>query len=340
MPAPLHSRRVAIVGASSLRGKELNRLLEERSFPADDVRLIDDEAVGKLAEAGGEATFIHALEEDSFERARFVFFAGDADFTARVWPAAHKAGATVIDLSAALAGVPTAVAWIPALDAVLPPPRPAAGKLFVSPDAAAMLACTVAAGLAHLDVTRMVLVFLQPVSERGQAGIDELESQTANLLSFQSAPQELYDAQVAFNLLPRFGAASRERLGDVRVALAQQVERYLAGRAPVPAIQLIQAPVFYSSAFSGFVEFGVRPSAEDVHAALARAGVRISTKEEPPLSNISIAGETHLALAPVEPDPLLPKGFWLWGAADNLRASAANAVTIAERLLASEKNEK
>ena len=31
---------------------------------------------GTLTEAAGEPTFIRALEEDSFEGARFVFFAG------------------------------------------------------------------------------------------------------------------------------------------------------------------------------------------------------------------------------------------------------------------------
>jgi aspartate-semialdehyde dehydrogenase len=301
---------------------------------------VDDEAVGTLTEAGGEATFIRPLEEDTFEGVHFAFFAGDPGFTARAWPLAHKAGATVIDLSGVLCEVPTAVPWIPSLDAVLPPPRPVAGKLFWSPSVAAQMACTVAASLAAFEPARLALVFFQPVSERGQAGIDELETQTVNLLSFQPAPQELYDAQVAFNLLSRFGNASRERLGDVRLSISRDVDRYLTGRAPRPAMQMIQAPVFYSSAFAGYAEFPAPRTVEELHQALTRAGVLLSKGDEPPLSNVSVAGESQMRLAPVEPDPLNPNGCWLWGAADNLRVAAVNAVAIAERLLANAKDGK
>jgi aspartate-semialdehyde dehydrogenase len=333
MAHPPNHLRVAIVGASTLRGKELKQLLEERSFPARDIRLIDEEAIGTLTEAGGEATFIHAIEEDSFEDIQFAFFAGDRGFASRVWPLAHKAGATVIDMSAALAEVPTAVPWIPALDTVLPPPRPVAGKLFASPASAAIMACSVAAGLSATRPTRLALVFFQPVSERGPGGIEELESQTVSLLSLQSISQDLYDAQVAFNLLPRYGEASRERLGDIRLNLAREVDRYLAGRASLPALQLIQAPVFYSAAMAGYAEFEAAPSIVAIHEALGKAGVRLADSAQPPVSNVSVAGEGHVTLAHVEPDPLRPHGVWLWGGADNVRLAALNAVNIAEKLL-------
>ena len=95
--------RVAIVGASSLLGKELKQVLEDRNFPASDVILLDESVMaGTLTEAAGEPTFIRALEEDSFEGARFVFFAGTPADAERNWRAAQTAGATVIDLTGAL----------------------------------------------------------------------------------------------------------------------------------------------------------------------------------------------------------------------------------------------
>ena len=48
-----------------------------------------------------------------------------------------------------------------------------------------------------------------PVSERDQAGIEELESQTASLLSFREIAQPVFDAQVAFNLLARYGESQQ-----------------------------------------------------------------------------------------------------------------------------------
>ena len=38
--------RVAIIGAGSLKGKELKDVLEERRFPAVDVKLLDDDDEG------------------------------------------------------------------------------------------------------------------------------------------------------------------------------------------------------------------------------------------------------------------------------------------------------
>jgi len=73
------SHRVAIVGASSLRGKELKQVLEDRHFPASDIVLLDESVLaGTLTEAAGEPTFIRALDKESFENARFAFFAGAA----------------------------------------------------------------------------------------------------------------------------------------------------------------------------------------------------------------------------------------------------------------------
>ncbi|HJY86150.1 MAG TPA: Asd/ArgC dimerization domain-containing protein [Candidatus Acidoferrales bacterium] len=340
MPADVLACRVAIAGASSLRGKELKQLLEGGSFPAAEIRLFDEEfAVGTLTEAAGEATLIQSIDEESFERVRFVFFAGTPAFSARHWEAAERAGATVIDLSGGLADLPSAQPWIPPLDSLLPPPAPRsappARKLYLSPAAPTIAACSLAATLSKWAVQRLALVFFQPVSECGQAGIEELESQTIKLLSFQPIAQEVFDAQVAFNLLDRYGPASVERLSDARLSIAREVRGYLAGRGPVPAIQLIQAPVFYSYAFTAYAELASPPDSAELLRALEAAGAELSSPADTAPSNVSVAGGDRLVLGQVEADANVEGGYWFWGAADNLRLPAANAVRIAEKLLAS-----
>ena len=335
-PARDETCRIAIVGATTLRGKELNQLISDSAFSASDIRLLDDETVaGLLTEAGGEPTFIQQIEEDSFAGARFVFFAGLREFTAQHWPTARRFGATVIDLTGELAAMPEAVPWIPALDSVLPPPQTTAGSLFISPSAATIVACTLAAGLSRFPVARLALILFRPAAERGQPGIDELESQTVNLLSFQPVAKEVFDAQVAFNFLARYGEDSNERLSDVRTAIARDVARYLAGRAPVPAIQLVQAPVFYSYTFAAFVELSTAVKEAELEKSLAAAGARIAGPDDEAPSNISVAGGGELVLSPVERDPHVAAGYWLWGAADNVRLDAANALCIASELLRS-----
>jgi aspartate-semialdehyde dehydrogenase len=338
-PAP-SACRVAIAGASSLRGKELKQVLEERNFPALDFVLLDESlAVGTLTEAGGEPTFIRAMEEESFERARFAFFAGAAENAARHWAVARRAGSTVIDLTGGLSAAPAAIPWIPSLSKALPPPSlspdvPREGGVYCSPPTAVIVATTLAAGLACLSPVRLALLFFPPVSERDQAGVDELESQTTQLLSFQTVSQPIFDAQVAFNLLWGYGEDSRPRLEDVRTQIASDVAKYLAGRAILPAIQLIQAPIFYGYAFAAYAEFAEPRETTDLEEALGMVGVQFAAAGEPAPTNVSVAGSSEIQLARVERDPNVPRGFWLWGVTDNLRVAATNAVRIAEELLA------
>jgi len=191
------------------------------------------------------------------------------------------------------------------------------------------------AALAQFSPTRVVLVFFPPVSERGQAGVEELEAQTGKLLTLQPMPQEVFDTQIAFNLLDQWGVASGERLSEVRGAIARQVHTYLAGRAVLPAITLVQAPVFYGYAFSVYAEFPKPQNPDALAAQLARAGFVVPGDSNPAPSNVTVAGEARPAIGRPAPDPNAERGYWFWGAADNLRVSSANAVRIAEILLAS-----
>jgi aspartate-semialdehyde dehydrogenase len=350
MPAgPAKSTRVAIVGASSLRGRELKLVLEERNFPAGDIVLLDEPALaGTLTEAGGEPTFIRALSEDSFEDARFVFFAGSQQDAVRNWPAAQHSGATVIDLSGALAASGESTSWIPLLDTVLLP-RPGlnaakaaadsggGARKFVaysSPGSGVIIACTLAAALAKFSPQRAVLLLFPPVSERDQAGVDELEAQTTNLLSFRPIVQPIFDAQVAFNLLAGYGPESKPTFAEVRSSIAKDVAEYLAGRAQAPAIQLVQAPVFYGYAFTAYAEFAAPQPSEQLQTAFSNLGVKVDAPEDPAPTNVTVAGESEIHLARIEPDPNDAASAWIWGVADNLRLAVVNAARIAEELVA------
>jgi aspartate-semialdehyde dehydrogenase len=333
--------RVAIAGAASLRGKELKQCLEESNFPASEIRLLDEEIVaGTLTEAGGEPAVIETVDEDSFERVRFAFFTGSPAFSARHGDEARRAGATVIDLSGGLGTESGARPWIPALDSTLAFP---AGKivpgepqsLFLVPSAPADVAISLSAAFAPVGLHRLVLTFFQPVSERGLEGVEELESQVAKLLSFEPFAQDVFDAQVGFNMLSAYGEGSSEKLGEVRAAIVSGVRTYLCGRIPMPAIALVQAPVFYVHAFTAYAEFKAPPPMEELAERLKKAGLKVAAAGDPAPTNVSVAGESRPTLGQPEPDPGIETGVWLWGAADNLRVPAMTAVAIAEKLLAS-----
>ena len=343
MPSGPQSRnRVAIVGASSLRGKELKQVLEDRNFPTGEIVLLDASVMaGTLTEAAGEPTFIRALEEDSFDGVRFAFFAGSPFEAEGNWIAAQRAGATVIDLTGAVAASPRANTWIPALSAALPPvARPAANGSaepapYYSPPSPVIIVATLAAALGSFSPRSIAVTLFPPVSEREQAGIEELESQTTDLLSFRPIEQSVFGAQVAFNLLSAYGDDSKPALAEVRKEIVRDASKVLAGRAPLPAIQLVQAATFYGYAFSGYAHFeSAPPPSERLESAFAALSAKIAASGDPPPTNVSVAGAGEIHLARIQPDAGLPEGLWLWGAADNLRLAATNAVRIAEELIA------
>src|SRR5579864_2590787 len=99
--------RVAIVGAGSLKGKEVAEVLEQRSFPAVDVKLLDDdESLGQLEALKDEITFIQSVRAEQFDGIDFAFFVSDADCTRRNWKHVQKAGGAIVDLSYALENEP------------------------------------------------------------------------------------------------------------------------------------------------------------------------------------------------------------------------------------------
>lgn len=330
MPNPDRNLAIAIVGAGSPRGKELRDVLEEHGFAAAKFRLFDEDiSVGTLTRSGDEPAIIEAVDEESFKGASLVFFAGRAEMAARHAEQALAAGARVIDLSED-PGLEDAPAWIPALDGLIGRPEGIASNRLRSPSAAAIVAASMTAALDRFRPARLVMVFLRPVSERGQEGIDELERQTVKLLSFQPLPEGIFGAQVAFNLLDAYGPGAEPSLGEVRRSMTRDVGCVLGSKFAPPAIQVLQAPVFFSYAFSIYAEFGAAVETAEIERALAAAGIGVAEAEGPRPTNMSVTGRPESTVGKIERDVGRTTGYWLWGAADNVRMVAANAVAMAE----------
>ena len=204
--------RVAIVGAASLRGKEVAEILRERNFPAIDVRLLDDdESLGQLEAVGDEMSFIQSVRSEQFERVDFAFFASDPRSTANNWKVARDLGNTIVDLSYALEDEPGASVRSPWVERqagqpVAPELQP--GPVVVAHPAATVLAMLALRSQKAAKIEHMVATVFEPASESGQKGMDELHEQTVNLLSFQELPKNVFDIQVAFNMVSRYGQRS------------------------------------------------------------------------------------------------------------------------------------
>jgi aspartate-semialdehyde dehydrogenase len=181
---------------------------------------------------------------------------------------------------------------------------------------------------------RLVTVIYRPASEAGRSGIEELETQTSQLLSFQPIGSAVFGAQAAFNLLPRYGAGCAQDLQ--RDLLETRAEVSAGVGSPDDdskiSLNLIHAPVFYGVTFSACVDVAQNTLCSSVADELKLAGfVLVPSGEEGP-SNVSVAGETSIFLTEPKPDASRPSSFWFFGAADNLRVPAYNGIKLAEWL--------
>ena len=329
------SQRIVIAGASSLLGNEVKTVLEESRFAGWDLRLVDEELVaGTLTEAGGEATLIQAVEEDTFRGARFAFLTGSTEFAKSCVGPAHEAGAVVIDLSQASQSDPDAVPWFPKIEALTGKSVATDAKTYSVFSAGGTGIASLALALRNGGLQRFVGVMFQPVSEAGRGGIEELETQTSQLLSFQSVGEQVFGTQAAFNLLPRFGSESRQNLrsrllrirGEVSAAIGDPEEDAKIG------LNLIHAPVFYGLTFSVSADLEGKPDQATLTEKVRKAGFTVVDAAEAGPSNVSVAGESSAFLRMPEEDPARVGAWWFWGAADNLRLPASSAVKLAEWL--------
>jgi len=328
--------RVAIVGGTSLKGKELKEVLEERRFPVKKLTLLDDqEALGALTDFEGEPTFVHSLSAEAFAECDLVFFASTAGaFTRAHWQQAAAGPTALIDLTHALLDVPEAVVRVPFLEAQLPPVADTGKRWYVTPHAAAIALLTLLVRLHATGKLRQVVAnIFEPVSERGAGGLEELQEQTARLLSFKEFPRAVFDAQVAFNLLPCYGADSPARLEEVEDTIRREIERSAPALAERLALRVLQAPVFHAHCLSVFAELDEPLEKGTVEQALRGERLTVLGSEETPAAPVDVAGRDGIIVGPVQRDQKRPTAFWLWTVVDNLRLTAHTAVDIAETLV-------
>jgi aspartate-semialdehyde dehydrogenase len=335
MPTDRRAQKIVIAGASSLLGNELKSVLEESRFAGWDLRLVDEEVVaGTLTEAAGEPAIIQRIEEDSFHGARYAFLTGSTLFAKQCLGPATAAGAKIIDFSRATLSDPDATPWFPRIEALSGRTVARNSNRFSVCSAAATAIATLALALRSAGLQRLVAVLFQPVSEAGREGIEELETQTSHLLSFQTIGAPVFGVQAAFNLLPCFGSESGHNLRESLLQIRAEVNGALGDTlddAPI-AINLVHAPVFYGMAFSAYVDLDEKADQPALITAIKDSGFSMVPATEAAPSNVSVAGETSIFLRAPEPDRSHPGGWWFWGAADNLRFPAWSGCKLAEWL--------
>lgn len=356
---PEKPMKIALVGASTLIGKALGDELANSAFASADLYLLDGaDEVGKLVTAADEVAIIQQLEDDSFDRCDFAFFAGAREQTLQYWMRALKAGARVIDLSGALEQEPGVIVRAPWLqEESLMSAANSTQSIPAGPDlqtravvsahpVSVLLALLARRSQSAAPLRNLWATLLQPASEYGHAALEELHQQTTNLLSFQPLPTEVFGSQTAFNLAVSLGSEGRVRLMDAFETIRRDYEKILPGQIAPLALQVVQVPVFHGYALSISLEFNQPVSFETLMEALAGPHVRILADPTHFPGSVQAVEEqdAQVLLQPVPSEASSIKSaasessavpttrFWLWVLADNLNFAARNAIACAVEL--------
>jgi len=325
--------RVAIVGASTLKGREIQSVLRDRRFPIKKLVLLDsDEDLGRLSEFEGEPVVSLAINDSSLEFLDVAFFASNAEQARAHAHLAARNKFLLVDLSHAF----SEDASVPVFLESQPADRANASTLglVASPHPAAITVATILQRLSQgFSVGNIVVSIFEPASERGNNAVEELRQQTINIFSFQQIPKTVFDSQLAFNLLSQLGEDAKKPLISSERVIASHVRALLRPGSPLPSMALIQAPVFHSHAFSFFFEMDVKVPVTDLEKCLESDVISVSVTDDEAPSPVQMAGNDGIRICGIRRDSLNPRGVWFWAASDNLRLAAVNAVAAAERHL-------
>ena len=335
-----NSRQLALIGSETLLGREIRDLATTggESLP---LRLIasDDEQPGALTRVGDEPAVVTELTAESLLDARAVILAGSAE-------SSHKAlellgdppDAAIVDLTASAEERPDARLRAPSVETELEDDPAEVAVHVIAHPAAIALALFLRRLHANDPIRSSVIQIFAPASEFGAAGVEELQHQTVSLLSFKNLPKAIFDAQLSFNLLARYGE-------DAPVPLEQaelRIERHLASllalpgegtHAPMPSIRLIQAPVFHGYSFSAWVEFADSPDLEALESSLSIDSIEVRGGDFEPPTNVGQAGQSGISVGGITPDRNHPDAVWFWFVADNVRLAAENALAVVRQIL-------
>jgi aspartate-semialdehyde dehydrogenase len=319
----LHSNpNIAIVGSTSLLGKELKEMIEDGNFPKGRLLLLEtEEYAGLLQEFAGEIQITQIISPEAFEDIDIAFFACSPEIMNSYISSGARLPELTIDLTQ------TDQQGTLFLHGISDPRLLKTRGHFINPHSAVIVLARVLSTLHNtFGVRSAAVTVLEPASERGNAGVDELQEQTVNLLNFQQVESKAFNGQIAFNVL-------QERVASDRTEdrILNQLSTILGSAFPMPMVATLQAPVFHSHCFSVFVQLRDNPTPETIVQKLGLTSLGMEWSNSP--SPVGVVGTEKIHVGRVRQDPNHPASYSLWIVSDNLRLAAANAIQTAENII-------
>ena len=329
---------VAVVGATGAVGNEMVKVLEERRFPVNEIRLLASKrSVGKKISFNGNEVKVEELTEDSFKGVQISLFSAGASVSKKFAPIAAKSGCVVIDNSSAFrmeADIPL----------VVPEVNPHAIAQYKNRGIIANPNCSTIQMVVALKpihdvskIKRVVVATYQAVSGTGKKAIEELSSQIQAIFNFKDIVCNVYPHQIAFNCLPHIDVFLENGYTKEEMKMYYETKKIMEDEDIEVTATCVRVPVFYGHSEAINIELEKKLTADEVRKILSNApGIKVvdnPDNNEYPLA-IYAAGRDEVFVGRIREDVSKENCIEMWVVSDNIRKGAAlNAVQIAEVLL-------
>jgi len=329
--------RVAVVGATGAVGQTMLEILAERKFPVSDlVLLASSRSAGSRIEFEGREYIVQDLERFDPVGTDIALFSAGGDTSREHAPRFTSAGCYVIDNSSAWRMDETVALVVPEVnpDALAMARK---NRLIANPNCST-IQMVVALKPLHdaVPIKRVVVSTYQAVSGAGGRAMEELASQTRDLLNGREAEVDILPARIAFNVIPHIDVFLEDGYTKEERKMIDETRKIMQADIAVTATT-VRVPVFYGHSEAVNVTFTGPMDADQARNLLAEAdGICVvdDPKGEDYPMPMEAAGTDSVWVGRIRNDKSFPNTLHLWVVADNVRKGAAlNAVQIAEILI-------
>jgi len=323
---------VAIVGATSLVGEEIVRLIGERQLPVGEIR-----ALGSARTAGRQLDdlAIGLVGPDAFRGIDVAFFAAGPTVAGAFAPDAVHAGATVVDTSSRFRLDDAVPLVVPEVNSGLLTVANAP-ELVASPSSTAVGLAVLLAPLAEAGgLKRVVVSTYQSAAGAGRRAVEHLSRESIALLSGRG--DDDVALRRAFNCVPQVGTIEIDGITSHERAVMAELRKVLDLPDLPVHVTAVRVPMFFGMGASVVVELE-RPLDRAAATAVLRSARGVLVEEDgeaiglPTPADVVGSQATHVAR--IRQDPSSPNSLAFWMVLDSIEKGAAlNAVQIVEILM-------
>ncbi|RMG60153.1 MAG: aspartate-semialdehyde dehydrogenase [Gammaproteobacteria bacterium] len=330
---------VAVVGATGAVGETMLSILAERKFPVGRVHaLASSRSAGKKVPFGDTQLTVESLDDFDFSQVQIGLFSAGASVSAVHAPRAAEAGCVVIDNTSQFR-------YDDDIPLVVPEVNPHAIADYRNRGIIANPNCSTIQMLVALKplhdaagIERINVATYQAVSGTGKEAIEELASQTANLLNGREVHCEVYPKQIAFNCLPHIDVFQDNGYTKEEMKMVWETRKIMEDDSIQVNPTAVRVPVFYGHSEAVHIETREKLTADQARSLLEQApGVKVLDEHRDggyPTAVTEGANSDPVWVGRIREDISHPRGLDLWVVADNVRKGAAlNSVQIAEILI-------